>query len=102
MKNLTKVLFSSSLILLSFNALAASTMSENQMVTQCKTLASAQLDNVKNVKVLTIKKNRFGFKSRFKVIGELERGIFLCTIAKGQDATIARIDKKDTSSLAIN
>lgn len=102
MNTLLKVALSSSLLLLTSNAMAAKPMSENQKLTQCKALASTQFENVNKVKTVKIKNTRSSFKAKFKVIGTEDRGIFLCTIAKGQDAQIARVDKKSTEAIAAN
>lgn len=102
MNTLRKVALASSLLLLTSNAFAAKPMSENQKLTQCKALASTQFENVSKVKAVKIKNTRSSFNAKFKVIGAEDRGIFLCTIAKGQDAQMARLDKKATDAVATN
>ena len=93
MNNLLKITVAGASLLLTSNAIAAKPMSQNQKLTQCKSLANAQFENVKVIKTVKIKNNRVGFNAKFKIVGENDRGIFLCTIATGEEAKITRLDK---------
>jgi hypothetical protein len=102
MNKLLKIALTSTSLLLTTNAIAAKPLSQNQKLTQCKALASSQFENVSNVRSLKIKNARSTFSVKFRVVGDNDRGMFLCTIEKNQEAQIARLDKTTSEALVKN
>jgi len=93
MKSLLNIAIASTTLLLSTQAFAAKSPSQNEMLGHCKTLAKSQFDNVKKVKLSKLKHSRGTFEAKLKVIAAEERGMFLCTIERDQEATIVRLDQ---------
>ena len=92
MKTLIKLAVTTSTILLANNTLAAKPLSDSQLLGQCKNLAASQLEDVKKVKVAKMKNTRGTFEAKLRVSGANDRGMFLCTIERGQEANIVRLD----------
>lgn len=93
MKSLINIALTSAALLLSGNAVAAKPLSENQALSQCKSLASTQFDNVKRIKLANLKTTRGQFRVKLRVRAADDKGIFLCTIERNQEAQIVRLDK---------
>jgi Tfp pilus assembly protein PilW len=89
---LTTALIAATLILSSTTAIAKP-LSKNQALSQCKALANAQFEDVKNIKIASMKTTRGQFKAKLRVRAENDKGMFLCTIERDQDAQIVRLDK---------
>ncbi len=92
MKTLINIALTSTAILLSSNAIAAKPLSDNQLLGQCKTLAKAQFEDVKKVKLAKMKNTRGTFEAKLRVTSSTDKGMFLCTIERNQEATIVRLD----------
>jgi hypothetical protein len=75
------------------SAFAAKPLSQGQALGQCKALASTQFENVKKIRVAHMKTTRGQFKAKLRVKSDTDNGMFLCTIARDQDAQIVRLDK---------
>ena len=93
MKSLTIIALTASALLLSANTAFAKPLSQNQALGQCKTLAKTQFSNIRSIKVANMKTSRGKFKVKLRVTAEQEKGMFLCTIDRDQDAQIVRLDK---------
>jgi hypothetical protein len=93
MKSLPTFALTASALLLSANIAMAKPLSQNQALGQCKTLAETQFDNIKSIKIATMKTTRGTFKVKLRVTAKEEKGMFLCTIERDQDAQIVRLDK---------
>ena len=99
MKTLRNISITAAAILLSSNALAAEPLSDSQLLGQCKNLAKGQFEDVKRVKMTNMKSTRGTFKAKFRVTSKNDKGMFLCTIERGQDADMVRLDSA-TSRIA--
>jgi hypothetical protein len=93
MKSLSTSALTASAVLLSANIATAKPLSQNQALGQCKALADNQFDKVKSIRVAKMKTVRGPFKVKLRVTAEEEKGMFLCTIERDQDAQIVRLDK---------
>lgn len=100
MKTLINIAVTTTAILLSANTFAAKPLSDNQLLGQCKNLASGQFQNVKKVKLTKMKNTRGTFEAKLRVIAENDKGMFLCTIERGQEANIVRLDNANQSLAA--
>ncbi|MFQ3244336.1 MAG: hypothetical protein ACI9SP_000964 [Arenicella sp.] len=100
MKSLSTIALTASVLLLSANIATAKPLSQNQALGQCKALADTQFDAVKSIKIATMKTVRGTFKVKLRVTAEEEKGLFLCTIERDQDAQIVRLDK-DVDAVAV-
>jgi len=94
MKSLLNIALTSTALLLASTTVSAKPLSEGQALAQCKSLASTQFDNVKRIKLAHMKSTRGQFKAKLRVKSENEKGMFLCTIDKNQEAEIVRLDTK--------
>ena len=99
MKSLISTVLASTIILTSSNSFAAKPLTESEAVGQCRALASTQFNNVKKVRIAHIKSTRGQFKAKLRVKSATEKGMFLCTIERNQEAQIVRLDK-DTATVA--
>lgn len=99
MKSLPTFALTASALLLSANIAIAKPISQNQALGQCKALAETQFDNVKNIGIATMKTTRGKFKVKLRVTAQDDKGMFLCTIDRDQDAQIVRLDK-DVKAIA--
>lgn len=97
MKHILNTAVTSVAILISSNAIAAKPLSENQLLGQCKALANSQFEEVKKVKMTKMKNTRGRFEAKFRVSSASDKGVFLCTIERGEEANIVRIDGKSAS-----
>jgi len=92
MNSLINIALTSTALLVSANAFAAKPISQGQALGQCKSLASTQFDDVKRIKVAHMKSTRGTFKAKLRVRAADQKGMFLCTIERNQEAQIVRLD----------
>lgn len=97
MKSLTYTALISAALLLSTNSFAAKPLTEGQALGQCRALASTQFNNVKKTRLSHMKSTRGQFEAKIRVTSATEKGLFLCTIERNQEAQIVRLDKDITA-----
>ncbi len=100
MKSLLNTALIGTALLVSSNTIAAKPLTDNQALSQCKALASTQFDNVKKVKLAHMKSTRGQFKAKLRVKSATDKGMFLCTIERNQEAQIVRLDKNNNTVAA--
>ena len=95
MKTLRNIAIAATTCLIFDSAFAAKPLTENQLLGQCKALASSQFENVTKVKMTNMKNTRGTFRAKFRVTAENDKGMFLCTVEKKQIANIVRLDTQN-------
>lgn len=90
MKNTLKIALTSVALFTSVNTFATT---EGQLLTQCKTFAKSQIENIESIKSASIKSRKNRFETKLKIRTSDDRGVFLCTIERGAEPLLARVDK---------
>jgi len=93
MKLFVNVVLIGSALLLSTNAIAAKPFTQGQALSQCRALANTQFEDVTRFKAIHMKTKRGQFKAKLRINTANERGMFLCTVERDQEAQIVRLDK---------
>jgi len=62
----------------SFSALAGAGMTDNQLVTQCRTSVKESIGNVDRIKLVKLKSRRGLFEVKFRVVANGERSVVSC------------------------
>ena len=90
MKNTVKIAIASIALISSVNTFSAS---EGQLLTQCKSFAKTQFENIESIKSSSIKSRKNRFEAKFKIRTADDKGLFLCTIERDAAPQLARLDK---------
>ncbi len=97
MKTFLKIAVSSAALLTSINSFAAS---ESELLSQCKEFTKTQFENVERIKSSSIKSRKNRFEVKFKIRTAEDAGVYLCTIERGSEPSLARLDKPKAEQVA--
>ena len=97
MKTFLKIAVTSAALLTSINSFAAS---ESQLLTQCKEFAKTQFNDIERIKSASIKSRKNRFEAKFKIRTAEDSGVYLCTIERGAEPSLARVDKTKAAQVA--
>lgn len=73
---------------------------QGQMLTQCKELAKSQIENVERIKYASIKNRKNQFSAKLRIRTADDSAIYACTIERGGEPTLARLDKPEAEQVA--